>query len=562
MTAIAPRPGLSPLHRRRSATGALLVLLLASPAPGATTEKAKPAPASAQPLAAPEAKVLEGYAWREIGPYRGGRVTAVAGVAGQPHVYYFGATGGGVWKTDERRRELDARDRRPAGDRLGRRDRGGAVRPERHLRRHGRELHPRQRLARRRRLPLDRRRQDLDARRARATRGRSAASASTRATPTSSTSRRSATRSGPNAERGVFRSRDGGKTWQKVLFVDDKTGAVDLAMDPRNPRVLYAAIWQVQRTPWSLDERRPGQRRSTSRPTAATPGTKLDGKGLPKGPWGRIGVAVSPARPERVYAVIEAEDGGVFRSDDAGATWQRDERRAQAAAARLVLHARLRRPEGPRHRLRAQRPASSARPTAAGRSADPRAARRQPRPVDRPERPAAHDRGQRRRRHRHVRRRARRWTRADNQPTAQFYHVIADDQFPYRVYGAQQDNCTVRDREPQRRRRHRRATDWYDVGGGESGFIAPKPGDPDIVYAGCYGGYIAALRPAHRPGARRHGLARQPDGLGRRGHEVPLPVDLPDRVLAARPERALRRRQRAVPHDERGRRAGRRSAPT
>ena len=153
------------------------------------------------------------------------------------------------------------------------------------------------------------------------------------------------------------------------------------------------------------------------------------------------------------------------------------------------------------------------------------------------------------------------WSSVDNQPTAQFYHVITDDQFPYRVYGAQQDNSTVSiaSRTGGSGIGER---DWYDVGGCESGYIAPKPGDPDVVYAGCYGGYIGRARPPHRPGARDHRLARQPDGLGRRGHEVPLPVDLPHRGLAARPERALRRRRTSSSARRTRDRAGRRSAPT
>ena len=140
--------------------------------------------------------------------------------------------------------------------------------------------------------------------------------------------------------------------------------------------------------------------------------------------------------------------------------------------------------------------------------------------------------------------------------------MIADDQFPYRVYGAQQDNSHGGDREPHAAAPASARATGTTVGGGESGYIAPKPGDPDVVYAGCYDGYLDALRPPHRPGARRHRLARQPDGLGRRGHEVPLPVDVPDRDLAARSERrstpaatcSSARRTRA--------RAGRPSAPT
>ena len=331
--------------------------------------------------------------------------------------------------------------------------------------------------------------------------------------------------------------------------MDDKTGVVDLAMDPANPRVLYAAAWQAQRTPWSLESGGPGSALYKTTDGGDT-WKKLDGKGLPKGPWGRIGVSVSPARSERVYAVIEAEEGGVFRSDDSGATWERtnDDRKLRQRAwyythvyadpkepdTVYVLNVQLFRskdggktfetirvPHGDNHDLWIA-------------PEDPR------RMVEGNDGGAAvtFDGGLS-------------WSSVENQPTAQFYHVIADDQFPYRVYGAQQDNSTVSiasrtggfgigDR------------DWHDVAGCESGYIAPKPGDPDVTYAGCYGGYIGRLD--RRTGQERvdRRLARQPDGLGRRGHEVPLPVDLPDRGLAPRPERPLRRRQRPLPHDERG----------
>ncbi len=333
-----------------------------------------------------------------------------------------------------------------------------------------------------------------------------------------------------------------------MLFVYDKTGAVDLAMDASNPRVLYAAFWQVQRTPWSLESGGPESALYKTTDGGDT-WKKLDGKGLPKGPWGRIGVSVSPARPERVFAVIEAEEGGLFRSDDAGATWQRtsDDRRLRQRAwyythvyadpkepdTVYVLNVQffrskdggktfqtIRVPHGDNHDLWIA-------------PEDPR------RMVEGNDGGAtvSFDAGES-------------WSTLDNQPTAQFYHAITDDQFPYHVYGAQQDNSTVA--------------------------IASRSGGPGIGHArlarggrlrerihraeaGRPRGHLRRLlrrlhrpaRPAHRTGARDHGLARQPDGLGRRGHEVPLPVDLPDRGVAPRQGRALRRRQRAVPHDER-----------
>ena len=135
---------------------------------------------------------------------------------------------------------------------------------------------------------------------------------------------------GPNPERGVFRSKDGGKTWSKVLFVDDKTGAVDLAMDPSNPSVLYAATWQVQRTPWSLESGGPGSALYKTTDGGDT-WKKLDGKGLPTRLWGRVAVSVSASRPERLYAVIEAEEAGLSLGRRRGTG--SDQRRAQPAPA-------------------------------------------------------------------------------------------------------------------------------------------------------------------------------------------------------------------------------------
>src|SRR6185503_19928432 len=126
---------------------------------------------------------------------------------------------------------------------------------------------------------------------------------------------------GPSAEPGIFRSKDGGKSWEKVCFVDDKTGAAELAMDPTNPRILYAGFWQVVRKPWTFESGGPGSqmRRSTD---GGDTWERLEGNGLPKGMWGNLGIAISAANPSRVYAIIEAEKGGVFRSDDGGKKWR------------------------------------------------------------------------------------------------------------------------------------------------------------------------------------------------------------------------------------------------
>jgi photosystem II stability/assembly factor-like uncharacterized protein len=457
-------------------------LILACATASAATKPASPAPAP------PPEPTLAGLDWRNIGPSRGGRVVAGAGVPGQPNVYYFGGTGGGVWKTTDAGgswnpmtdgqlgtgsvgavavAESDPnvvyvgmgegclRGNVSHGDGVYRSTDAG--RTWKHL-----GLASTEQIGRVRVHPKD---PDLVY---------VAAIGHT---------------FGPNPDRGVFRSRDGGRNWEKVLFVDANTGAVDLAMDPTNPRVLYAAFWQVRRSPWGFESGGLGSSLWKSTDGGDT-WKKLAAEGLPsKGPWGRIGVAVSPARPDRVWAVIEAEDGGVFRSDDAGRTWRRtnEDRRLRQRAwyythvfadpknaeVVYVLNVqffrsqdggktfdRIRVPHGDNHDLwiAPEDPKRMIEGNDGGAT-------------------VSLDGGAN-------------WTSQDNQPTAQFYHVVADDRFPYHVYGAQQDNSTVAIASRTSGAGIGPA-DWYDVGGCESGYIAPRPGDPDVVYAGCYGGFIS-----------------------------------------------------------------------
>src|SRR5205807_613598 len=206
---------------------------------------------------------------------------------------------------------------------------------------------------------------------------------------------------GPNTDRGVFRTRDGGKTWEKVLYLDDRTGAIDVVFDPQNPHILFAAMWEGWRTPWTLNSggAKDGLYRSNDE---GTTWKRLEGEGLPEGPLGRIGVSVSGSDDNVVYALIEARKGGLYRSDDGGATISVD----------------------------------------GGRN----------------------------------------WSTQNNQPTAQFYHVAADNDFLYRVYGSQQDNSSVGIQTRSDRGFIDRG-DWDAVGGGESGYIVPDPRDSNIVYA-------------------------------------------------------------------------------
>ena len=157
----------------------------------------------------------------------------------------------------------------------------------------------------------------------------------------------------PNAERGIFKTTDGGETWQKVLFVDENTGGIDLVMDARNPNVLYAAMWQAQRQPWKLTSGGPGSGLYKTLDGGAH-WTKISkNPGFATGILGKIGVSVAASNPRVVYAIVQARDGGVFRSNDAGATWKRVNAEMEAASARVLLHGDLRRPDQSGGRVRA-----------------------------------------------------------------------------------------------------------------------------------------------------------------------------------------------------------------
>ena len=467
--------------------------------PAATSKTAARGAARVAPPVDPlDQSQLAGLEWRSIGPYRGGRVTAVTGVPGQRNVYYFGGTGGGIWKSEDSgvswrnvsdgqlgagsvgAIEVSASDPNVIYAGMGEACIRGnvshgdgvykSVDAGRTWRNMG--LTDTRQIGRVRVHPKD---PDLVY---------VAALGHT---------------FGPNHDRGVFRSRDGGQTWKNALFVNDSTGAVDLCFDPRNPRTLYAATWQVYRTPWSLVSGGPGSGLWKSTDGGDT-WKRLTEDGLPKGPWGRVGVTVSAANPDRVWAMIEADEGGVYRSDDAGRTWKRvNQGRNLRQRAWYYTHIFA----DPQNEdvvyvlnvgfFRSKDGGATYEPLAPPHGdnhdlwIDPNDSQRMIQSNDGGVN-VSFDGG-------------RSWTKQDNQPTAQFYHVVTDDGFPYRVYGAQQDNSTVGiasrtdgfgiDR-----------TDWYPVGGGESGFIAPKPGDPEVTYAGSYDGYLTRLD--HRTGQERN----------------------------------------------------------
>ncbi|MDE3156944.1 MAG: glycosyl hydrolase [Acidobacteriota bacterium] len=441
-------------------------------------------------LAAPvvPASVYKGLKYREIGPYRGGRVLAVTGVPGHPSTWYFGAVVGGVWKTVDGGRTWDPlfqhepvasigaiavapsnpniiyvgtgeaapRENISFGDGVYKSLDGGktwthlGLDGTRHI---GRIL-------------VDPQNPDIVM---------VAALGPIYSEQPYATS----------PDRGVYRSTDGGATWQKVLYKDEHTGAIDLSFDPDNPAIVYAALWQMGRTPWSLTSGGPGSGLYKSSDEGKT-WHQLTGHGLPGGVLGKIGV--SAAGGDRVYAIVEAEDGGLYRSDDGGDSWtlvNGDQQFRQRAWYFTRVYAdptdpdtvytvstgfyrstdggetfqRVNVPHGDNH----------------GCWIDPSDGQRLIVGNDGGATISVNG--------------GKTWSSLYNQPTAQFYHVATDNRFPYYVYGAQQDNSTVAiasrsDFNAIGRR------DWYQVGGGESGYVLPDPTDPDIVYAGAYFGIL------------------------------------------------------------------------
>jgi photosystem II stability/assembly factor-like uncharacterized protein len=435
--------------------------------------------------------LFAGLRWRMIGPFRGGRAVTVSGVIGQPNVFYFGAVCGGVWKTTNAGRtwapifdsqpvasigavavapsdpnviyvgsgEADFRSDICSGNGAYKSADAGrtwtriGLEDTRHI---GRVLVD----------PHDPRVVFV------AALGHAY---------------------GPNAERGVFRSKDGGESWQKVLFKDDNTGAIDIAFDPRDSRIIYAALFQTRRPPWNVYPPSYGPGSGLYKSTdGGDTWRPLTGHGLPSEKLGRIGVAVAPTAPDRVYLIVDAKEGGVYRSDDAGENWQRTDPEPRLWQRGWYFGGINVDPRNPEVVYVCN--TSFYRSTNGGKSFDiikgaPGGDDYQHLWID-PDNPdrmiLSSDQGvvvsvdg------------ANTWTSWYNQPTAQFYHVVTDSRFPYWVCGAQQDSgsaCTLS-------RGHSGAItfrDWRPVGaGGESGYIATDPLDPNILYGGSFGSDVA-----------------------------------------------------------------------
>ncbi|HXG91671.1 MAG TPA: glycosyl hydrolase [Blastocatellia bacterium] len=481
--------------RRRSVSAWLVALIVSICIPQATIH-AQQQPQQEQRA---QASPLKGLQWRSIGPYRGGRSTAVAGVTSQPNVFYFGATGGGVWKTTD-----GGINWMPVSDEYFKTGSVGAIgiaesdpnviyvgmgeSPIRGNVSHGDGVYKSTDAGKTwKHVGLDDTRQI----------------SRVRVHPKNPDIVYVAAQGhvwGPNEQRGIFRSTDGGKTWQKVLYRSPKAGASDLILDPTNANVIYAAFWEVYRTPWTLESGGPGSGIFKSTDGGDTWNELTKNPGLPKGIIGNIGITVSPANPDRVWAIVEAEDGGVFRSDNAGRTWTKTNEQ-RALRQRAWYYTRI---YADPHNAESVYVLNTSmyRSNDGGRTFNAISGIHHGdchdlwiAPND-PARMILGDDGGAEVSHNG----GRTWSEED-QPTAQFYRVITDNDFPYHIYGAQQDNSTVKIAS-RTTEGGITTSDWYDVGGGESGWLAPSPKDSDIVFAGSYGGLIT--RYDHHTGQQRN----------------------------------------------------------
>ena len=292
----------------------------------------------------------------------------------------------------------------------------------------------------------------------------------------------------PNKERGLYKSIDGGKSWKKILYVSDKAGVGDIILDPNNPRIIYASTWQMKRNGYRMDSGGPDSKVFRSNDGGENWIDISNHKGLPEFPWGIVGITISPVNSNRIWIMIEADNGGLFRSDDAGETWKKVNSN-RALRQRAWYYTRIyadtqnedkiyvlnvsygvstdggktfklkNAPHGDHHDLWID-PNNNNRMVVA----DDGGAQ------------VSNDGGEN-------------WTTYFNQPTAQFYRVTTDNTFPYKIYGAQQDNSTIRIS-------HRTSggsiseRDWESTAGGESAHLAPDPNNNDIVYGGTYKGYM------------------------------------------------------------------------
>jgi photosystem II stability/assembly factor-like uncharacterized protein len=452
--------------------------------------------------------------YRLVGPFRGGRSAAVTGVPGEPNLFYFGATGGGVWKTTDGGRSWENISDGFFGGSIGAVEVaksdpnviyvGGGEKTLRGNVSSGYGVWKSEDagktwksvgLEKSRHVPR------------------------IRIHPNNPEIVYAAVLGNiykPTEERGIYKSTDGGTTWRKTLYVNEQSGAVDLVMDPNNPRILFASTWRAKRTPYSLSSGGDGSALWKSTDSGETWNEVSKNEGFPKDTLGIIGVTVSPKNSDRVWAIVEhKEKGGLYRSEDGGEKWTQvnSERKLRQRAwyyTRLyadtededvvyVLNVQYHKstdggksfntfnaPHGDHHDLWIA-PENSNRMIIG----DDGGAQ------------VSYDGGKT-------------WSTYYNQPTAQFYRLATDNDFPYRIYAAQQDNSTIRIK-------HRSdgnsisEDDWEETAGGESAHIAVDPLNSDIVYGGSYGGFLSRVN--HKTGSVR-GVNVWPDnpmGYGAEG---------------------------------------------
>jgi photosystem II stability/assembly factor-like uncharacterized protein len=456
------------------------------------------ATAPAAPALSPDSVLFSEVKYRLVGPFRGGRSAAVTGSYSNNNTFYFGATGGGLWKTVDGGSNWKNLSDKKIGGNIGaiamapsdenilyvgegentmrgnvaeglggmwRSNDGGktftniGLKEGRHIIRI--VVHPRD--------------------------------------PNTVWAGVVGHLFGPNPERGVYKTTDGGKTWKQTLFVNNQTGCSDLVMEPGNPSVLYAGMWRVQRMPHSMESGGEGSGLYKSTDGGDTWVNISQNKGLPKGVWGIVGVAVAPSNTDKLYTIIENAAGGMFVSNDAGATWtltSSDNNIRQRAwyyskvfvsptNENLVYAPNvnfMRSSDGGRTFTSVNTPHGDHHDL----WIDPKNPNRMI-VADDGGAQVSFDGGNN-------------WSTENNQPTAQIYRVSTDNSYPYRILGAQQDNSTIRIKS---RTSGAGITDkdWESTAGAESGFVVADPLNPDVVYGGNYGGYLSRLD--HRTGENR-----------------------------------------------------------
>ncbi|MFT7428596.1 MAG: photosystem II stability/assembly factor-like uncharacterized protein [Nonlabens sp.] len=447
------------------------------------------AKAESQQLPEPpeEQKLYESQEFRLLGPFRGGRSAAVTGVPGKPNLFYFGSTGGGVWKTLDGGRTWSNISDGFFGGSIG----AVSVAPSDHnvIYVGGGEKTVRGNVSSGYGLWKT---EDAGKTWTAAGLPQSRHVPRIAIDPNDHNTVYAAVLGNiykPTDERGVYKSTDGGKSWSKTLFVNDMAGAVDLMIDPSNARVLYASTWRLQRTPYSLSSGGDGSALWKSKDYGETWKEISNNEGFAKGTLGIMGITVSPVNSDRVYAIVEnKEEGGLYRSDDAGLTWKKtnDDRSLRQRAwyySRIYADTedvdKLYVVNVNYHKSTDGGKTFSSARAPHGDHHDLWIAPEDPNRMimgDDGGAQITYDGGET-------------WSTYHNQPTAQYYRVATDDSFPYRIYVAQQDNGTIRI--PHRTTgRSISDSDWEETAGGESAHIAIDPKNNDIVYGGSYGGFL------------------------------------------------------------------------